>query len=117
MENIMERVTIGAKVPDFEGEAYYKDDFQKLKLSDYRGKWVVLIFYPADFTFVCPTELEDAANLYDEFKKQGAEVMSVSRDTHFTHKAWHDHSEAIAKVTYPMLADPSGRVCRLFGTL
>ncbi|MEK7174497.1 MAG: redoxin domain-containing protein [Patescibacteria group bacterium] len=110
------RVAINARVPDFELEAYYEDDFKKIKLSDYKGKWVVLIFYPADFTFVCPTELEEAAMHHEEFKKLGAEVMSVSTDTAFAHKAWHDTSPAIAKVKYPMLADPTGNVCRLFGT-
>lgn len=110
------RVAINARVPDFELEAYYEDDFKKIKLSDYKGKWVALIFYPADFTFVCPTELEEAAMHHEEFKKLGAEVMSVSTDTAFAHKAWHDTSPAIAKVKYPMLADPTGNVCRLFGT-
>ncbi len=110
------RVAINVRVPDFELEAYYEDDFKKIKLSDYKGKWVVLIFYPADFTFVCPTELEEAAMHHEEFKKLGAEVMSVSTDTAFAHKAWHDNSPAITKVKYPMLADPTGNVCRLFGT-
>jgi peroxiredoxin len=111
-----ERVVINKPVPDFTAEAYVPDEIKKVKLSDYKGKWVVLIFYPADFTFVCPTELEEAANHYEEFKKLGAEVLSVSRDTAFVHKAWHDNSEAIAKVQYPMLADPMGKLCRLFGT-
>ena len=113
-QNDRPTVVIGQTVPDFEVEAYVDDDFRKIKLSDYKGKWIVLVFYPADFTFVCPTELEDAANLYADFKKEGAEVMSVSTDTHFVHKAWHDNSEAIKKVTYPMLADPTGKVARLF---
>ena len=109
-------VSIGQKVPDFELEAYVNDEFKKIKLSDYKGTWVALIFYPADFTFVCPTELEEAAKYYPEFQKVGAEIMSVSTDTAFVHKAWHDNSPAIAKVQYPMLADPTGRVCRMFGT-
>lgn len=108
-------ITINQIVPDFEGDAYYQHDIKKIKLSKYRGKWVVLIFYPADFTFVCPTELEDAASLYKEFKKLGAEVMSISTDTAFAHKAWHDNSDAISKVQYPMLADPTGNVSRMFG--
>jgi peroxiredoxin (alkyl hydroperoxide reductase subunit C) len=112
----MNPVCIGQKVSDFELEAYVNDEFTKVKLSDYRGKWVALIFYPADFTFVCPTELEEAATYHAEFKKLGAEIMSVSTDTAFVHKAWHDTSPAIAKVKYPMLADPTGRVCRMFGT-
>jgi NADH-dependent peroxiredoxin subunit C len=108
-------VTIGKEVPDFEVTVYHEDDTKEVKLSDYRGKWLVLLFYPADFTFVCPTELEDLATLYGDFQKLGAEVMSVSTDTAFVHKAWHDNSEAIGKVEYPMAADPTGRVSRLFG--
>lgn len=108
-------ININQIVPDFEADAYQNDDIRKIKLSEYRGKWVVMIFYPADFTFVCPTELEDAASLYEEFKKLGAEVMSVSTDTAFAHKAWHDTSAAIGKVQYPMLADPTGNISRMFG--
>ncbi|MEK7574187.1 MAG: alkyl hydroperoxide reductase subunit C [Patescibacteria group bacterium] len=107
--------TINTVVPDFELDAYQNNEIKKIKLSDYRGKWVVLIFYPADFTFVCPTELEDAAAHYAEFQKLGAEVMSISADTAFAHKAWHDISPAIAKVRYPMLADPTGNIARQFG--
>lgn len=110
-------VKVGEKVVDFEAEAYHEGEVKKVKLSDYKGKWVVMLFYPADFTFVCPTELEEAALLYDDFKKENAEILSVSTDTVFVHKAWHDHSAAIGKIKYPMLADPSGRICREFGTL
>ncbi len=109
-------IRIGEAVPDFELDAFVDDDIKKINMTDYEGKWLVFIFYPADFTFVCPTELEDAALLYDEFKKEGAEVFSVSTDTAYVHKAWHDQSAAIKKVRYPMLADPAGRICRLFGT-
>jgi len=103
-------------VPHFEAEAFHKGKVKKVKLSDYKGKWLVLIFYPADFTFVCPTELVEAAGLYKKFKKLGAEVISMSTDTVFVHKAWHDNSQAIKKVTFPMLADPTGKICREFGT-
>ena len=108
-------VQIGQTIPDFELDAYHQDEFKKIKLSDYRGKWIALIFYPADFTFVCPTELEDAATLYADFQKAGAEILSVSTDTQFCHKAWHDTSPAIGKVNYPMVADPTGRLSRAFG--
>ena len=108
-------IAINNKVPDFELKAYRGESFKKIKLSKYKGKWVVLIFYPADFTYVCPTELEDAADLYGQFKKEGAEVMSVSTDTEFSHKAWHDSSKAVGKVKYPMLADPTGKVVKMFG--
>ena len=107
---------IGAEIPDFELEAYHEGEVKNIKLSDYRGKWLCLVFYPADFTFVCPTELEDAAKLYPEFQKVNAEILSVSTDTAFVHKAWHDTSEAIGKVNYPMVADPTGKLCRAFGT-
>ena len=107
---------IGAEIPDFEVEAYHQGEVKKIKLSDYRGKWLCLVFYPADFTFVCPTELEDAAKLYPEFQQANAEILSVSTDTVFVHKAWHDASEAIGKVDYPMVADPTGKLCRAFGT-
>jgi NADH-dependent peroxiredoxin subunit C len=109
-------LAINTIVPEFELEAYQNNKIKRIKLSDYKGKWVVLIFYPADFTFVCPTELEDAETFYDEIKKLGGEIMSVSTDTAFVHKAWHDTSPAIGKIRYPMLADPTGNVCRMFGT-
>jgi peroxiredoxin (alkyl hydroperoxide reductase subunit C) len=110
-------ITINTPVPDFELDAYQANDIKKIKLSDYKGKWVVLIFYPADFTFVCPTELEDAQKYYADVKKLGGEIMSISTDTAFVHKAWHDNSPAIGKIEYPMLADPTGNISRLFGTL
>jgi peroxiredoxin len=109
-------VEIGQEIPDFELDAYHNEEIKKIKLSGCRGTWLVLAFYPADFTFICPTELRELAELYGEFKKCGAEVMSVSTDTAFVHKAWHDDSPAIKTVTYPMLADPSGALCRAFGT-
>ncbi len=108
-------VTIGQAVPDFKLSVFHDDEIKDVKLSDYRGKWVVVVFYPADFTFVCPTELEDVAELYPQFQQAGAEVISVSTDTAFVHKAWHDNSPAIAKVKYPMGADPTGAVSKLFG--
>lgn len=109
-------VTVGQKIPDFEIQAYQDDEIKKLRLSDYRGRWLVMVFYPADFTFVCPTELEELADSYESFKKLNAEVLSLSSDTVYAHKAWHDISPAIKKIHYPMLADPSGIVCRAFGT-
>lgn len=106
---------IGEKIPDFGGEAYHEEAFKKTRLSDYEGKWLIIFFYPADFTFVCPTELEDLADNYAKFQELGAEILSASTDTVFTHKAWHDHSEAIKKVKYPMFADPTGMLTRMFG--
>jgi peroxiredoxin (alkyl hydroperoxide reductase subunit C) len=108
-------VKIGHVIPDFELEAFQKEEVKTLRLSDYKGKWLVLFFYPADFTFVCPTELEEMANLYPQFQKANAEVLSVSTDTVFVHKAWHDTSKAIGKIAFPMVADPSGNLSREFG--
>jgi len=108
-------VQLNEKVADFEVTAYHNNDFRPIRLSDYRGKWVVVFFYPADFTFVCPTELGDMADHYAEFQAAGAEILSVSTDTHFTHLAWHSSSPTIGKIQYPMLADPSGVVSREFG--
>ncbi len=107
---------INQHVPDLELTAYHEGETKEIKISDYRGKWLVVIFYPADFTFVCPTELEEAAELYPRFQEEGAEILSVSTDTHFVHKAWHDTSPAIKKIKYPMVADPTGSLCKLFGT-
>ena len=109
-------VTIGQAVPNIEFEYFQSEQFKKAKFEDYRGKWVVLLFYPADFTFVCPTELSEAASHYEEFKKLGAEVISFSTDTVFVHKAWHDNSPVIKTISYSMGADPTGNICRAFGT-
>ncbi len=116
MYGCYEVATVGEAIPDMELEAYHKDKITKVKLSDYKGKWLVLAFYPADFTFVCPTELGQLADHYDQFKKEGAEILSVSTDTVFCHKAWHDTSKIIGKIKFPMLADPTGGLCRAFGT-
>jgi peroxiredoxin len=97
-------------------EAFQNEEIKKIKLSNYKGQWLVLIFYPADFTFICPTELEEAAEYYKEFKKLGAEILSISTDTVFVHKAWHDQSPTIKKIKFPMVADPTGRLCKEFGT-
>ncbi len=109
-------IKIGQKIQDFEAEIFQNEEIKKIKLSEYKGKWVVLIFYPADFTFICPTELVELANNYEDFKKLNAEIISVSTDTVFAHKSWHDSSPSIKKITYPMLADPTGKVCKEFGT-
>lgn len=105
---------IGKKVSEFKVQAFQNGDFREVTEKELLGKWSVFVFYPADFTFVCPTELEDLAEHYEEFKKEGCEVYSVSCDTHFVHKAWHDHSERIKKVQYTMLADPTGSLARDF---
>jgi NADH-dependent peroxiredoxin subunit C len=110
-------LTIGSTLPEMTLPAYHpvKDEEVALKTGDYKGKWKIFFFYPADFTFVCPTELEEMAENYEAFQKEGAEVFSVSTDTVFVHKAWHDNSEAIKKIKYPMVADPAGTLAKLFG--
>ena len=111
------RVRIGETVPDYEFEVFHKGDIKKMKFSDLRDKWVIVVFYPADFTFVCPTELEELAKLYPKFADLKTEIISFSTDTAFTHKAWQDASEGISAIQYPMGADPSGKISRAFGTL
>jgi peroxiredoxin (alkyl hydroperoxide reductase subunit C) len=111
------QVKVGQAVPDFEFEAFQGGDTKALSLSQFRGKWVVLVFYPADFSFVCPTELEELAKLYPKFQEANAEVISVSTDTVYVHKAWHDASDGIKTITYPMAADPSGKLSYAFGVL
>lgn len=106
---------INSKIPDFSVQAYVNDSFKTVTQNDLKGKWAVFFFYPADFTFVCPTELGDMADNYEKLKSMGVEVYSVSTDTHFTHKAWHDASETIKKIKFPMLADPTGHLSRAFG--
>jgi peroxiredoxin len=108
---------IGKEVSDFTVKAFVNGEFKDVSKKDLLGKWSVFVFYPADFTFICPTELEDLADHYEEFKKAGVEVYSVSTDTHFVHKAWHDHSEAISKITYTMIGDPSHKLIRMFDVL
>jgi len=108
-------VKINREVQDFEAKVFHENKVKKIKLSDYKGKWVVVFFYPADFTFVCPTELEELAGKYNELKKMNAEILSVSTDTEFVHKAWHDNSPAIKKVNFPMVADPTGKISKMFG--
>lgn len=110
-------IKINSEAPDFTAKAFINGAEKVISLSDYKGKWVVMFFYPADFTFVCPTELGEIANNYEKFKSLGAEVISVSVDTVFVHKAWHDHSPTIKKIAFPMLADPTRQVCMDYETL
>ena len=108
---------IGQSIPEFSAEMYHNDEFKSITSDDVKGKWAIFLFYPADFTFVCPTELEDMAAHYAELQELGVEVYAVSTDTHFVHKAWHDHSEAIGKVNYPMIGDPTGQITRGFDVM
>ena len=105
---------INTAIKPFKASAYRNGKFIEVSSDDLKGKWAVFFFYPADFTFVCPTELGDVADHYAAFQKMGVEIYSVSTDTHFTHKAWHDSSETIGKITYTMIGDPTGTITRNF---
>lgn len=106
---------INAQAPEFKVQAFQNGEFKTVSSDDIKGKWAIFFFYPADFTFVCPTELVDLAGKYEELKKMGVEVFSVSCDTHFVHKAWFDTSDSIKKINYTMLADPLGVLAKGFG--
>ncbi|MBN9695812.1 MAG: peroxiredoxin [Zoogloea sp.] len=108
---------INTEIKPFKASAFHNGKFVDLTEADVKGKWSVFFFYPADFTFVCPTELGDMADLYPEFQKLGVEVYSVSTDTHFVHKAWADASETIKKIKYPMIGDPTGAITRNFDVM
>ncbi len=109
-------VKINQEIEDMEFQYFQDNQIKNLKFSDLKGKWIILLFYPADFTFVCPTELVSMASLYEEFKKLNAEILSISTDTVFAHKAWHDNSPSIKNISYPMIADPTGKICKYFET-
>jgi peroxiredoxin (alkyl hydroperoxide reductase subunit C) len=108
---------INSQVSEFKLQAYHNGSFKTVSSDDIKGKWSIFFFYPADFTFVCPTELGDMAEKYAKFQEMGVEIYSVSTDSHFVHKAWHDASETIRKIKYPMLADHTGSLSRAFGVL
>lgn len=105
---------MNTEILPFRAEAFHQGEFVQLTEKDVLGKWGIFFFYPADFTFVCPTELGDMADHYEELQKMGVEVYSVSTDTHFTHKAWHESSETIGKIQFPMIGDPTGTITRNF---
>lgn len=109
--------SVNSKLQPFTATAYHDGEFVEVSDADLAGKWSVVFFYPADFTFVCPTELGDLADNYADFQRLGVEVYSVSTDTHFTHKAWHDTSDTIGKIPYPMIGDPTGQITNGFGVM
>jgi len=108
---------INTQILPFKATAYRNGEFVDVSDEDLKGKWSVVFFYPADFTFVCPTELGDLADNHETFQKLGVEIYSVSTDTHFTHKAWHETSDTIGKVQYTMIGDPNGTVTNNFGMM
>lgn len=105
---------LNTQIKPFEAQAFKEGKFVTVSNDTVKDKWAIFFFYPADFTFVCPTELEDLANSYAELQKLGVEVFAVSTDTHFSHKAWHDSSPAIGKINYYMVGDPSGTITNNF---
>ncbi len=105
---------INKQVGEFVTDAYHNNEIIKISSEDLKGKWSIFFFYPADFTFVCPTELADLAERYDKFQELNTEIYSVSCDSAFVHKAWHDTSDTIKKLQYPMIADPTGKIARDF---
>ncbi len=113
----MTQSIINTQIKPFSATAFHNGEFVPVTEQDLLGKWSVVFFYPADFTFVCPTELGDMADHYEKLQSMGVEVYSVSTDTHFTHKAWHDSSETIGKINYPMIGDPTGVISRNFGVM
>jgi len=113
----MNTTMINTEILPFKANAFHNGKFVEVTDATLKGKWAVVFFYPADFTFVCPTELGDLADNYAEFQKMGVEIYSVSTDTHFTHKAWHDTSETIGKIQFPMIGDPTGAITRNFGVM
>ena len=108
---------INTTLKPFKAKAFHNGQFVEVTDASLKGKWSIVFFYPADFTFVCPTELGDLADVYPEFQKLGVECYSVSTDTHFTHKAWHDASDTIKKIKYPMIGDPTGAITRNFDVM
>ncbi len=108
---------INTTIKPFKAQAFHNGKFVEVTEATLKSKWSAFVFYPADFTFVCPTELGDLADLYAEFQKIGVEIYAVSTDTHFTHKAWADASDTIKKVKYPMLGDPTGNITRNFDVM
>ncbi len=108
---------INSEIKPFSATAYHNGKFTEVSDVSVKGKWSVFFFYPADFTFVCPTELGDLADQYAEFQKLGVEIYGVSTDTHFAHKAWHDTSETIKKIQYPLVGDPTHVLARNFDVL
>jgi len=108
---------INSEIKPFKATAFHNGKFVDVSEATVKGKWSVFFFYPADFTFVCPTELGDLADHYAEFQKMGVEIYGVSTDTHFTHKAWHDTSDTIRKIKYPLVGDPTHAISRNFDVL
>jgi len=113
----MSNSLINTEVKPFNATAFKAGNFIEVSDADLKGQWSVVFFYPADFTFVCPTELGDLEDHYPQLQQMGVEVYSVSTDTHFTHKAWHDTSDTIGKINYPMIGDPTGQITRNFGVM
>ncbi|MBW8367327.1 MAG: peroxiredoxin [Arenimonas sp.] len=106
---------INTEIQPFKANAFQNGKFIEVSDASLKGKWSVIVFMPAAFTFNCPTEVEDAADNYAEFEKMGAEVYIVTTDTHFSHKVWHETSPAVGKARFPLVGDPTHKLTRAFG--
>ncbi len=106
---------IGTKIPNIQLDAYHNGTIKKIQLHSYKGKWVILFFYPGDFTFVCPTELKELSQFYEDFKNDNAEILSVSTDSVYVHKAWKESNESMKEVKYPMLSDRNAKLSKALG--
>ncbi len=109
---------VGQPAPVFEDmDAYHKGDFTKVSLADYKGKWLVLFFYPRDFTFICPTEIEEFGKLYSEFQKLGCEIVGASTDSKEAHKAWYEIDDRLKGVNYPIIGDTTQELTDIYNVL
>ncbi len=114
----MDILAVGHKAPVFENvQSYHSGEYHKISLVDYKGKWLVLFFYPRDFTFICPTEIESFAKHYDAFKAANCEVLGASTDSEHVHKAWYETDARLKDVRYPILADTTQEVAEMYGVL
>ncbi len=109
---------VGQMAPVFENiQSYHKGEYHKVSLSDYKSKWLVLFFYPRDFTFICPTEIEEFGKHYEKFQNIDCEVLGASTDSEYVHKAWYETDDRLKNVSYPILADTTQEVASIYGVL
>lgn len=114
-DNHTSNTIIGKQISWTELDAFHNGKISKINLADYKGKWIILFFYPADFTFVCPTELKELSDYYPEFRNNGAEVFSISTDSAYVHRAWQKDNPLLKDIKFPMLSDRAGNLSRSLG--